>query len=129
MELIFRDIEPWAQGEPFVEIRSNDELIDLHNLASFLGFEFRLPETLVLSFDYDETWGGTRDGIAQRRLHLRFDGVSDLEVAHAAGDFTYEGETLSDIVYVATSPGRGSVEVIFMDRSTLRFKAGSVALE
>jgi hypothetical protein len=54
--------------------------------------------------------------------------VSDLRVGHAKLEHAYEGDTLSEFMYRELHPGRGFIEVVFMDGFTIRFEAGSVTL-
>jgi hypothetical protein len=127
--VIFQGIETWPEGEPLVEIRTEERVIDLHNWASFVGFEYRSPETLILSFDFDESEGGLRHGPHSKQVRLRFDGVSDLQVKRDEFEHSYESDSLSDFIYREIGTERGSVQVAMMDGLTLAFEAGSVVLE
>lgn len=104
--MIFDRIDEWPQNEPVVEVPSEGRLIDLHNWASFLGFEYRLPETLLVLFDYDESEGGMRQG-RSKEVRLRFKGVTDLRVGREQLENTYEANSLSDFIYRELRPGIG----------------------
>lgn len=108
-------MESWPEGEPFVEIRTGERTIDLHNWASFVGFEYQSPETLILRFDFAESEGGLRHGPQSKQVQLRFDGMSDLHVKRDELEHSYESDSLSDLIYRQVSPGRGSVQVTMMD--------------
>lgn len=125
--MIFNGFEPWRQNFPEIEIRAGDRLLDLHNWGSFRGLEYLYPESLTLIFDYDESEGDVQSGGAAV-VRLLFDGVSELRVGHAKFEHAYGGETLSEFMYRELHPGRGLIEVVFMDGFTIRFEAGSVTL-
>ena len=127
--MIFQGMEPWPEGEPLVEIRTGERTIDLHNWASFIGFEHRLPETLILRFDFDESEGGLRQGPHSKEVRLRFDGMSHLQVGGDESEHHYESDSLSEFIYREITRSRGSVQVTMMDGLTLEFEAGSVVLE
>ncbi len=127
--MIFKSIEPWSEDEPFVEIGADGRVIDLHNWASFLGFEYRLPESLFVRFDFDETEGGLRDGSPSRQITLHFEGVTRLEVEHQEVKPAYEPETLHALVYRRINEASGWVQFTMMDGLAITFKAGSVGFE
>lgn len=127
--MIFDGIEPWPELEPVVEVRVRKRLIDLHNWASFVGFDYRYPETLVFRFEYDETWGGAQDGASGKEIGVRFDGVANLRTDTDTMEHVYEGDTLSEFLYRPLRPGRGWIQATMMDGFTIRFEAGSVSLE
>jgi hypothetical protein len=127
--VIFDGIESWPENEPLVELRTGDRIIDLHNWASFVGFDYRLPETLMFRFDFDQTEGGLRGGSSSKQVGLRFEGVYELRVHKQKLENMYEGDTLSDFLYRKQRPGRGWVQVTMMDGFTISFEAGAVVLE
>lgn len=127
--MIFEGIASWPENEPLVEVRSEGRVIDLHNWASFLGFNYQLPETLLFRFDFDETEGGLRGGSSSKEVRLRFEGVNGLRVHRQEFETMYESDTLSDFIYREMRPGRGWVQVTMMDGLTITFEAGAVALE
>ena len=127
--MVFDQIEPWRENEPFVEIQQGDRVLDLHNWASFLGFEYGLPESVVLRFDLDETEGAFRPGAPSKKISLRFDGVAGLGVHREQLEHVYEPETLDGLMYRQVRPGVGLVRCTMMDGFTIIFEARSVALE
>lgn len=127
--MIFEDIEIWPENEPLVEIRTEHRVIDLHNWASFLGFNYQLPETLLLRFEFDETEGGLRAGSSSKEVRLRFEGVNEMRIHRQELENSYEADTLSDFVYRELRPGRGWLQISMMDGFTVTFEAGAVALE
>lgn len=127
--MIFEGMESWTKNEPFVELVSGGRIIDLHNCATFLGFEFRVPETILLSFDFDETGRGLREGSTSKELRLRFEGVSDIQVHQQELEHVYEAFALDEFLFRELRPGRGWIEVTMMDGFMISFEAGSVALE
>lgn len=127
--MIFEGIEAWPENEPLVEVRTESRIIDLHNWASFLGFDYRLPETIVLQFEFDESEGGLREGSSSKEVRLRFEGIAELKVHRQQLEHVYEPDTLSEFLYRGTRPGRGWVQVTMMDGFTVAFEAGKVALE
>lgn len=126
---MFEGCDPWPENKQLVELLTPQGVVDLHNWASFEGFSFRLPETLILRFEYDPSWGGLRDDPGSQRLQLRFEGVRDLLVRTVESEGGYESDTLSDFVYREVRPGVGSVTFTMMDGLTIQFEAGGVILE
>lgn len=126
--MIFNGLEPLRHNEGTIEVRSSERRIDLHNYASFIGFRYRFPETVTLSFDYDA--GGDHETKEPPQLvELKFEGVSNFRAGLLDWEHKYEGETLREIVYGNLGAGRGVFEVIFEDGFILSFEAGSVSLE
>lgn len=127
--MIFNGLEPWPENYPTVECETPTGIIDLHNWGSLKAFEFRLPETLIFHFEFDETWGGSRGGTVSRTIHIRFDGVTDLTVGVEPMVEISEADSLADIVHATVRPGRSAVRVKMLDGLRIEFEAGSVTLE
>ena len=127
--MIFEGMRPWTPAEPLVELYVDDQRIDLHNWASYLGFEFRYPETLIVTFDYDSSEGGFRPGSTSLLVRVVFGGVANLMIEYEQLEEQYEGDTLCAFIYQKLRPGRGHIDVVLMDGFTLRFEAGSVSVE
>ena len=122
-------MQAWSENEPVVELHADGRLIDLHNWASFLGFEYDHPEEFLIRFEFDESEGGRREGPPRTEIRLRFRGLSDLRVYQEELEHSYEPETLDHFLYRTSKPGRGWVQVSMMDGLTITFEAGSVGME
>lgn len=125
--MIFDGIDPWVVNDPFVEIRTNGELIDLHNWATFVGFSYRLPGRLSVEFEYDETQG-RQEPARIASVQLVFQEVEELTLRQIDVEERYEPSTLSDIVYRPIASGTGEVAITFMDGTQLHFLARAVSV-
>lgn len=123
----FDGLDPWPTGREVIECEVGTTFFDLHNLASFAGLVWNVPDTLTVRVDYDpRRWSDRGPPGADRRMliELTFTEVREWQ-ARQAVDFAVEASDAIDGWQYWDRGTRGKVELLAGD-ATISFTASAV---